>query len=327
MKCLISFLFLSIILTSSELCKNGQTWQELHINPRSYVSLPLTGIGSNFYLLCLSGYIWDLASGHPKLTLELYQGPKRIADLTAKVNNTGPGLYFNGSSDVSQWSLVATNNNLLWNADITLVVSYYVQHRLPNCKTCPDSTKTGLFCNQSCSANCYTCCQNSSSQCLICANGRSGEPQCDFSCRSDCLFCDDLNGCHLCKDFGRSGPTCNQCRPLACAQPDFLNCVCPSKEYERFCEACKTAVEKAESLALILSKYFNSVEEARVNIAVAEEVCLAVTEVFTLICDIAVFTIAEAGEQAGKWVIKYIFSEVVKNELAKIACEKIHMCP
>jgi len=40
-----------------------------------------------------------------------------------------------------------------------------------------------------------------------------------------------------------------------------------------------------------------------------------------------VFTIAEAGEHAGKWIIKYIYSEVVKNEIAKVVCETIHMCP
>ena len=183
------------LLCSSQLCKQGETWQQLHIVAGSYVTYQLSGIGSTLYIQCLSGFIWDLASGHPKLTLELYQGVNKVADLTNAVNNTGTqGLLFTGPSETGQWSLVATNNNRLWNADVTLVISYQVRNKVPTCTQCSDPTKTGKFCNESCPANCYSCCQDSPSTCVICALGRSGEPQCQFSCRDDCLICDNMGG-------------------------------------------------------------------------------------------------------------------------------------
>jgi len=312
---------------SGELCTNGQLWQELHIPAGGQVGLPLSGRGDVLFLNCLSGFLWDLATGHPKLELQLHNlDSGESANITSYINTTSwsTNQVTFKSSAPGKWGLLMINHNLLWNADFTIAIDYFVTPAPPSCKVCAPG-QTGTYCNESCSSNCFQCCQDNPSACVICAQGRTNLPSCEYQCVTGCLYCDNMAGCQVCADQTYSGPTCSVCRPPPCPEPNLAQCDNPCTGWFPFCSVCEAAMDKALPLAAILAEVFLSEAEASVGAAAAEAACLFLPPFVDVACEFIVvgFTVGVTK----KYVLKWAGSEVAFKLLSKEFCINFHLCP
>ncbi len=313
------------------LCSSGTVWQELQIVPSGdtrYVSLELSGRGDEIVISCLSGFFWDYASGHPHMQLQLYNiDTLEYANITSKVNQTyydGPALVFK-SSRVGKWGLKLTNQNLIWWAYSTLVIDYFIRPSPPSCKTCPNPGYSGPNCDQPCSANCYECCQDDKNVCTVCAAGTWDLPSCDGQCPDYCLYCDNMGGCHVCKNPAVSGPNCDQCRPAPCQQPNLAKCAAQCDDNYYWCDLCMTATTKASEVLQIIAEVYETEKGAEAAIVAATGACLFLTPIVAIGCDFGLTVLVESG--VIKFAISWLFKEAANELIARNFCALIHLCP
>lgn len=310
------------------LCSSGTVWQELHIKAGGTVGLQLSGRGDEIIISCLSGFIWDLFSGHPKAELRLYNiDTAQYIDLTAQVNQT----YYTGSpltyksSKIGSWGLQFINHNSLWNADFTLVIDYFIRPSPPNCPVCANRAGfSGPYCNETCSANCYECCQNNKNMCTVCAAGTWNLPTCGGTCLANCLYCDDMGGCHICKNASVSGPKCDGCRPAPCRQPYLADCATQCEDHYLWCDMCRDATKKASEIIQILAEAYQTEKLAEAAIVTATIACGFLSPIVAVGCEFTLTTIVEAG--VTKFVISWLFKEAANQVISRSFCSLIHLC-
>lgn len=313
------------------LCTNGQVWKELHISAGDNRGLELSGMGTQIQLNCFSGFIWDLYSGHPTVKIELFSIETGASvDITNQVNTT----YWNSprawqATTRGKWGLKVTNNNMLWNADFTLVVAYKVQDPAfvpQNCSLCPTAGTTGPQCNQQCNSDCFGCCQSNANECVICNEGHNGLPSCSWDCMDNCHSCDDMAGCQVCKSPLASGPNCDQCRPSTCYNPDLTNCnePCPEPWPSIVCEMCEEAVEKGLSIIKIAGDVYKEKQAAKKALAAAAAACLLLPPVVDIGCDFSIGAVAEGASVS--YLINWAGVEVMKKLTGGQLCRDINLC-
>lgn len=328
--CVFVLVFLPVLVSARAssnfyLCPTGQSWQSLSISPGSYGAMGFSGSGEELLLNCLAGWVWDYSgSGIPSFRLSLLQDGGVVADITPRLNYTPANSWirFRGLNPAGHWSLVFENLNTVWNANVHLVFNAFVRTAEVVCQNCPEKGLSGPFCNISCAANCFHCCQNNSSICTICPAGWAiTPPKCEFQCKAECLSCDNQAGCIQCADPTRFGPNCDQCPPQPCRQMT-TDCTNPCNLYP-FCEDCHYALEKLQSWIDIATEVFKDRKAAEVALGSIEFACTVMTPFWAFGCEMGIGLAADGVS----FIVTWTFLEAAKFLVAKGACAAMQMCP